>query len=99
MGPLIDGIFQHIYYYIYNLRLVEFANVELQSANCSTSLGTVDMNLSTKIENMSLIPGPGRFQKSWSNYAHVPQLLSHHSRACELQLLSLCASMTEARTL
>ena len=95
------NFFQHVCYYIYNLRLVEFTNVELQiqSANFWTSLGTVVMNLSTKIEDMSLIPGPGRFQKSWSYYAHEPQLLSHQSGACELQVLSLCATITKAHTL
>ena len=95
------NFFQHVCYYIYNLRLVEFTNVEsqIQSANFWTSLGTVVMNLSTEIEDMSLIPGPGRFQKSWRYYAHEPQLLSHQSGACELQILSLCATMTKAHTL
>ena len=43
------------------------------------------------------IPGLGRSLLPWSNKAHVPQLLSLHSRACESQLLSLRATTTEAR--
>ena len=43
------------------------------------------------------IPGPGRSHMLWSNSAHVPQLLSLHSRACEPQLLRLSATTTEVR--
>ena len=42
-------------------------------------------------------PGPGRSQMPQSNEARAPQLLSLHSRACEPQLLSPCATTTEAR--
>ena len=41
-------------------------------------------------------PGPGRFHMPRSNYAHVSQLLTLRSRAREPQLLSLCATTTEA---
>ena len=41
-------------------------------------------------------PGPGRSHMPRSNEAHAPQLLSLHSRACEPQLLSPCATTTEA---
>ena len=41
-------------------------------------------------------PCPGRSHIPWSYYAHAPQLLSLHSRAREPQLLSLCATTTEA---
>ena len=43
-------------------------------------------------------PGPGRSHMPWSNWAHVPQLMSLCSRAREPQLLSLRATTTEART-
>ena len=42
-------------------------------------------------------PGPGRSHMLQSNEARVPQLLSLHSRAREPQLLSPCATTTEAR--
>ena len=41
-------------------------------------------------------PGPVRSHMPWSNEAHAPQLLSLRSRAGEPQLLSLCATTTEA---
>ena len=44
------------------------------------------------------IPGLGRSHMPWSNYARAPQLLSLRSRAREPQLLSSCATTTEAHT-
>ena len=41
-------------------------------------------------------PGPGRSHMPRSNEAHAPQLLSLRSRAREPQLLSPCATTTEA---
>ena len=35
--------------------------------------------------DMGSIPGLGRFHMTQGNQAHVPQLLSLHSRACALQ--------------
>ena len=40
----------------------------------------------------------GRSHMLWSNYVHVPQLLSLCSRAWELQLLSPRAAITEGHT-
>ena len=45
-------------------------------------------NLSANAGDMDSIPGPGKFPVLWSNYAHVPQLLSPYYRSWELQLLS-----------
>ena len=42
------------------------------------------------------IPGPGRYNMPWSNEARAPQLLSLRSRARGPQLLSPCATTTEA---
>ena len=38
--------------------------------------------------DMSSAPGPGRSHMPWTDQACVPQLLSQHSRDCELQLLN-----------
>ena len=48
--------------------------------------------------DVGLSPGPGRSHMPWSSEAHVPQLLSLHSRALEPQLLSPCTTSTEACT-
>ena len=47
-------------------------------------------NLPANAGDMGSIPDPGRSHISWSNYAHVPQLLSLCPRARGLQLLSPC---------
>ena len=47
-------------------------------------------------ENTGSRPGLGRSHMPWSNEAPAPQLLSLRSRACEPQLLSPCATTTEA---
>ena len=39
--------------------------------------GSEVKNLPANAGDVGLIPGPGRFHMSWSNKAHVPQLLSH----------------------
>ena len=49
--------------------------------------GTVNRNLSANAGNTGSIPGPGRLHMMQSNQAGVPQLLSPHCRAHELQLL------------
>ena len=49
--------------------------------------GSVVKNLPAVAGDTDLIPGPGRPSMSWSNEAHVPQLLSLCSRAREPQLL------------
>ena len=46
--------------------------------------------------DMGLSPGLERSHMLQSNYAHAPQLLSLRCRAREPQLLSLCATTTEA---
>ena len=54
-------------------------------------------NLPANAGDTGSSPGPGRSHMSQSNLARAPQLLSLHSRAYEPQLLSLCATITEAR--
>ena len=54
-------------------------------------------NPSANAGDTGLSPGLGRSHMPWSNKARVPQLLSLRSRACEPQLLSPCATTTEAR--
>ena len=58
--------------------------------------GTVVGSPPANAGDMGLIAGPGRSHMPWSNEARVPQLLSLRSRAHEPQLLSLCATTTEA---
>ena len=58
--------------------------------------GTVVKNPPTNAGDTGSIPGPGRSHMPQSNKAHVPQLLSLHSRAREPQLLSPHAATTEA---
>ena len=58
--------------------------------------GAVVKNPPANAGDTGSIPVPGRSHVPWSNQARVPQLLSLHSRACEPQLLSLCATTTEA---
>ena len=43
--------------------------------------GPVVRNLPANAGDTSSIPGPGGSHMTWSNKAHVPQLLSPHSRA------------------
>ena len=59
--------------------------------------GAMDKNPPANAEDMG--SSPGRSHMPWSNWAHVPQLLSLHSRARELQLLSPRATTTEAHVL
>ena len=40
---------------------------------------TVDENLPANSGDMGSIPDPGEFHMSWSNWAHVPHLLSPHA--------------------
>ena len=49
--------------------------------------GSVHKNLSANARDTGSIPGLGRFHMLWSNWAHVPQWVSQHSGARELQLL------------
>ena len=49
--------------------------------------GAVFKNLPANAGDTDLSPGPGRSHMLRNNEARVPQLLSLHSRACELQLL------------
>ena len=58
--------------------------------------GTVVKNLPANAGDMGSSPGLGRFHMPRSNKARVPQLLSLHSRARRLQLLSPRATTTEA---
>ena len=46
--------------------------------------------------DMGSSPGPGGSRMPRSNWARAPQLLSLHSRARKPQLLSACATTTEA---
>ena len=58
--------------------------------------GAVVKNPPANAEDTGSSPGPGRSYMPRSNYAYAPQLLSLHSGAREPQLLSLCATATEA---
>ena len=58
--------------------------------------GAVVKNPPANAGDMGSIPGPGRSHMPWSNKSHAPQLLRLRSGACELQLLSLYATTTEA---
>ena len=60
--------------------------------------GAVVENLPANAGDTGSSPGPGRSHMPWSNKARAPQLLSLRSRAREPQLLSPCATTTEART-
>ena len=53
--------------------------------------GIVDRNPPANAGDSGSIHDPRRFYKPSSNGTHVPQLLSLHSRACKLQILSLHA--------
>ena len=48
-------------------------------------------NLPANAGDMGSIPGLARFHMAQGNQALAPQLLGRLSRACESQLLSLCA--------
>ena len=58
--------------------------------------GAVVKNPPANAGDMGSSPGPGRSHMPRSNYARAPQLLSLRSRAREPQLLSPCATTTEA---
>ena len=58
--------------------------------------GTVVKNLPAIAGDTGSSPGPGRSHMLRSNKARAPQLLSLRSRASEPQLLSMCATTTEA---
>ena len=58
--------------------------------------GTAVKNLPANAGDMGSRPGQGRSHMPQNNLARAPQLLSLGSRAHEPQLLSLCATTTEA---
>ena len=58
--------------------------------------GAVVKNPPANAGGMGSSPGLGRSHMPRSNQAHAPQLLSLRSRAYEPQLLSPCATTTEA---
>ena len=58
--------------------------------------GLVVQNPPANVGDTSSIPGPGGSHMIWGNKARVPQLLSPHSTASKLKLLSLCATATES---
>ena len=60
--------------------------------------GAVVRNPPANAGDMGSSHGPGRSHVPWSNWACLPQLLSLCSRARKAQLLSPCATTTEART-
>ena len=49
---------------------------DVSAAQNDLSRGSVVKNLPGNAEDMGPIPGLGRFHMTWSNYTHVPQLLS-----------------------
>ena len=48
---------------------------------------TADKTLPANAGDMGSNPDLGRYHMPWGNWAHVPQLLRPHSRACKPQLL------------
>ena len=58
--------------------------------------GSVVKNPPASAGDAGSSPGPGRSHMPWSNWSHAPQLLSLRSRAHKPQLLSPCATTTEA---
>ena len=59
--------------------------------------GAGDENPPANAGDTGSIPGPERFHTLRSNQAHVPQLLSLHTRASKLQLMSPGPAAAEAR--
>ena len=55
----------------------------------------MDKNLPANAGDTGSIPGLGQFHMPQSSSTPVPQLLSPHSRTCELQLMLSCAAVTE----
>ena len=76
-----------------------FAQRKSEDIHVNIQIGTslVVQSLRIYLPMQGSIPGPGRSHKAWGNSAHVPQLLSLHSRAHALQLLSPLVTTTEAR--
>ena len=60
--------------------------------------GAVVGNPPAHAEDADSIPGPGGSHMPWSNWACASRLLSLRSRDREPQLLSPCATTTEAHT-
>ena len=60
--------------------------------------GPVVKNLPANVEDTTSIPGPRRSHMLQGNSAGVPQLMSPHPRACELQLLGQSAAAAEAHS-
>ena len=58
--------------------------------------GAVDKNPPTKVGDIGLSLGPGRFHMPQSSWAPTPQLMGPGSRAKQPQLLSPCAAVTKA---
>ena len=63
------------------------AEFETKSKYLDFPGGVVVKNLPANAGDTGSIPGLGRSHMPWSNAAHMPQLLSLHSRAHEPQLL------------
>ena len=57
--------------------------------------GTVDES-ACQCRGLGFYPWSGKIPHAWSSYAHAAQILTLHSRAGGLQLLSPCATTTEA---
>ena len=61
--------------------------LKLKKAGRDFPGGAVVKNPPANVGNTGSSPGPGRSHMPWSNYTHVPQLLSLCSIAREPQLL------------
>ena len=70
--------------------------VKLRKHSQDFPCGAVVKNPPANAGNTGSSPDPGRSHMPWSNEARAPQLLSLRSRAHEPQLLSPCATTTEA---
>ena len=65
-----------------------FSNIDFTKKNLKGFPGSsMVKNPTANAGDMWLIPGPGRPQKLWNDYACASQLLSMCFRACEPQLL------------
>ena len=67
--------------------ILEFKKAQLGLPSWDFPGGAVVKNPPANAGDTGSIPGPGRSHMPWSNWAHVPQLLSLHSRARKPQLL------------
>ena len=106
------GAEEHKWLPHYSQRAVKKERLEIQTESTDTYLlwelnlkmhtqgfpgGAVVKNPPANAGDAGSIPDPGRSHMPWSNYTCAPQLLNLCPRARVPQLLSPCATTTEAR--